>query len=209
LGADNTRVRNLPALVVGLLMAFYWARVLRLAWKQKRRTGQAGNLLPPERLGRVLRVVWFPVIGLWVALPIWAGVSRARIWLLAPLVDVGWWGWVALVVAAGAFVATWVCWRKMGRSWRMGIDPRDRTKLVITGPFAYLRHPIYSLSSLLMICTMAILPSPAMLVVGVIHLGLLQWEARREERYLLSVHGEAYAGYAARTGRFWPRLRRV
>ena len=202
-------MQNWPALIIGLLMAFYWARVLRLAWKQKRRTGRAGNLLPPETLGRVLRLVWFPVIALWIALPLWAARSRRRPEPFMPLVDPGWIAWVALAGAVAAFVATLICWKKMGRSWRMGIDPGDTTRLVTSGPFAYLRHPIYSLSSLLMLCTMAILPSPAMLAVGAVHLALLQWEARREENYLLGVHGDAYAHYAARTGRFWPRLRRA
>ena len=112
-------------------------------------------------------------------------------------------------LAAGglaAFVATLVCWAKMGNAWRMGIDPNDKTQLVCTGPYAYIRHPIYALSSLLMLMTMLILPSPAMLMIGVVHLLLLQWEARREEEHLLASHGEEYRVYRARTGRFLPRF---
>ena len=195
-------------------MAVYWARVLRLAWKQKRRTGQAANLLPPEPLGRVLRLVWFPTVALWIALPLLAGFANSDKRLrragdaFVPLFTVPAISWSALVIAVAAFVATWVCWRRMGRAWRMGIDPNDRTGLVVTGPYAFIRHPIYALSSLLMLCTVAILPTPAMLVVGAIHLALLQWEARREERYLTALHGRSYAEYASRTGRFLPRLRR-
>src|SRR3712207_3743897 len=74
---DNTRVQRVPALIIGLLMAFYWARVLRLAWKEKRRTGRAANLLPPEPLGRALRLVWFPAVGLWIALPLLAGFASS------------------------------------------------------------------------------------------------------------------------------------
>lgn len=202
---ENTRVQNWPALIIGCIMAFYWARVLRLAWKEKRRTGQAANLLPPEPLGRALRIVWFPTIVLWIVLPLLAafGVycSILRPLYVMPLV-----AWVALAIAILAFVATLICWKKMGRSWRMGINPDDKTQLVITGPYAYLRHPIYALSSLLMLCTMVIVPSPAMIVVGCTHLLLLQWEARREEKYLTALHGNTYANYARRTGRFVPRF---
>ena len=200
-----------PALIIGCLMAVYWARVLRLAFKAKRRTGQAANLLPPEPLGRVLRLVWFPTVGLWIALPLLAGFASADKRLInvsaafVPLYRSAAISWSCLAVAIAAFVATWVCWQKMGRSWRMGINPDDKTRLVVTGAYAFLRHPIYALSSLLMLCTMAILPSPVMLVVGVTHLALLQWEARREERYLTALHGDSYADYAARTGRFIPR----
>lgn len=200
-------MHNLPALIIGCIMAFYWARVLRLAWKEKRRTGQAANLLPPEPLGRALRLIWFPTIFLWIALPLLAaGGSLRRTWLLQPLYINPVIAWGALAIAVAAFIATLICWKKMGKSWRMGINPEDKTQLVISGPYAYLRHPIYALSSLLMLCTMVILPSPAMLAVGFLHLFLLQWEARREEKYLIALHGPTYADYAARTGRFVPRF---
>jgi protein-S-isoprenylcysteine O-methyltransferase Ste14 len=203
----TTRVHNPPALIVGCLMAIYWARVLRLAWKEKRRTGQAANLLPPEPLGRALRLVWFPVIFLWILLPLFASFAVfGGLRPFVPLYDQPIVAYGALAVAIAAFVATLICWKKMGRSWRMGINPEDKTQLVISGPYAYLRHPIYALSSLLMLCTMAILPSPAMLVMGVLHIALLQWEARREEQYLTRLHGPSYADYAARTGRFVPRF---
>ena len=44
-----------------------------------------------------------------------------------------------------------------------------------------------------------------MLAAGVIHLVLLQWEASREERYLLGVHGDVYGSYRNSVGRFIPR----
>jgi protein-S-isoprenylcysteine O-methyltransferase Ste14 len=207
---DNTRVERVPALIVGLVMAVYWARVLRLAHKEKRRTGRAANLFPAEPLGRALRLIWFPAVALWIALPLLYGsrASRAldRTAAFAPLYQSAPIAWLAAAAAVAAFVATWICWRKMGRSWRMGIDPDDKTQLIVSGPYARLRHPIYALSSLLMLCTMAILPSPAMLIVGAVHLILLQWEARREELYLSNLHGAMYTDYAERTGRFLPRF---
>jgi protein-S-isoprenylcysteine O-methyltransferase Ste14 len=88
----------------------------------------------------------------------------------------------------------------------MGIDPTERTQLVFTGPYAYVRHPIYALSSLLAITAMIATPSPLMLAVGLLHVLFLQWEARREERYLVGVHGGPYEDYLYRVGRFVPRL---
>jgi protein-S-isoprenylcysteine O-methyltransferase Ste14 len=44
-----------------------------------------------------------------------------------------------------------------------------------------------------------------MLAIAAIHVTLMAIKARNEERHLLSVHGEAYARYVARTGRFVPR----
>jgi protein-S-isoprenylcysteine O-methyltransferase Ste14 len=97
----------------------------------------------------------------------------------------------------------------MGKSWRMGIDPGERTQLVFTGAYAYVRHPIYALSSLLMLASVAAVPAPLMIVVAVIHLCFLQWEARREERYLEQLHGADYASYLQHVGRFFPKAFRA
>jgi protein-S-isoprenylcysteine O-methyltransferase Ste14 len=40
----------------------------------------------------------------------------------------------------------------------------------------------------------------------VIHVALVNAKAQNEERHLLATHGEAYARYVARTGRFLPRF---
>lgn len=89
---------------------------------------------------------------------------------------------------------------------RMGIDPSEKTALIVTGPFARVRHPIYALSSVLMLATVAAQPCLLMIAVAVIHLGLLQLEVRRQEKYLLNLHGHSYSEYCTRVGRFFPKL---
>ena len=51
---------------------------------------------------------------------------------------------------------------------------------------------------------MIALPAPPLLIVGCLHLLLLQWEARREESHLRHVHGDAYDDYCGKVGRFIP-----
>jgi protein-S-isoprenylcysteine O-methyltransferase Ste14 len=114
--------------------------------------------------------------------------------------------WIGVAVALFCLLATRVCWKRMGKSWRMGIDPGEKTVLIFTGPYAYVRHPIYALSSLMMIATVIVLPSPIMISIAVLHLLLLQWEARREERNLSRIHGQQYDQYCSRVGRFIPML---
>ena len=197
-----------PALAVGGVVAAYWWRVVRMAAKMRRRTGRAANLVPAEPVGRAVRLVWQPVVWAWVGVPLYtAFAARPPVGLQ---IAYGWdpLRWAAAGVVASAYGATRVCWRRMGKSWRVGIDPAERTTLVVTGPYAHLLHPIYALSSLMMLATVAAVPSPALAGVGVVHLLLLQWEARREERHLAGVHGPAYDAYRAGVGRFVPRFRR-
>jgi len=189
-----------PGLCIGIIVGFYWARVIKLVFKQRRRAGHSANFLPAELLGRTLRLIWYPLVALWIALPLLAAWG-----LLHPLYDLPLVQWGAVAVAVLALALTMVCWKRMGKSWRMGIDPNEKTQLIISGPYAYVRHPIYALSSLLMIASAIAVPSTAMIAIAVIHCALLQWEARREEKYLLQTHGQAYGNYLAGVGRFIPR----
>ncbi len=95
----------------------------------------------------------------------------------------------------------------MGQQWRMGIDPTQKIRLLVDGPFAKVRHPIYSLSILLMLCSVVVLPCPTMLLLAAIHITLMHIKARNEERFLLDTQGPSYAEYCRKTGRFIPFVR--
>lgn len=203
----------LCVLALGLIVGFYWARVLKLVRKTRKKTGQSAQLFPREALGRLLRVVWYPAVGLWVLHPwLTLGAWAAGFELPAafrPLVATPWLAVPALLAAALALWGTLICWRRMGTSWRMGINPGEKTQLIVSGPYAYVAHPIYGLQQVLALASVAVLPTPAMLVLAAIELVFLQWEARREEKYLVQVHGEVYAGYLRSVGRFFPRSARA
>lgn len=110
-----------------------------------------------------------------------------------------------LVLAIGGIAATFGAQLAMGDSWRVGIDPEERTELVTGGPFRLVRNPIYSamlptvFGLVLMVPSALALAAFATLLVG------LELQVRRvEEPYLREVHGDEYASYAARVGRFVP-----
>ena len=146
-----------PALCAGGIVGAYWARVLRLVVKARRATGRTANLVPPEPLGRLLRIVWYPTVVAWIAIPFYVAFFGAkapaalRRFYYEPFSQ-----WVGAAVAFAALGATLVCWKRMGTSWRMGIDPGEKTRLIVAGPYAYVRHPIYALSSLLMLATVLV-----------------------------------------------------
>ncbi len=200
--------RDGPALVVGLVVAAYWWRVVRMAAKMRRRIGRAANAVPAEPVGRAVRGVWLPVVLAWVAVPLYVAFAARPTVPLRPAYGLAPVRWAAAAGVVVGYVATRACWRRMGKSWRMGIDPGERTALVVTGPYAHVRHPIYALSSGMMVATVVAVPSPPLAVAAAVHLLLLQWEARREEAHLARAHGPAYDSYRAGVGRFVPRFRR-
>lgn len=116
-----------------------------------------------------------------------------------------------LVLALTGFVATLAAQTGMGASWRIGVDPAERTDLITTGPlFGAVRNPIFTAmvaaqsGVLLMVPTWVSALALVALVVAV-HLQV----RCVEEPYLQQVHGAAYAEYASRTGRFVPGVGRL
>jgi protein-S-isoprenylcysteine O-methyltransferase Ste14 len=88
----------------------------------------------------------------------------------------------------------------------MAVVPGEKTELVQTGPYALVRHPIYALSMALMLCSALVIPTLPMIAVAMVHVLFMALKARSEEQSLLDAHGESYADYCRRTGRFFPRL---
>jgi len=194
-----------PALLLGLIVGAYWARVIKMVLKQRRRTGRDANFVPRETLGLVLRFIWYPVVAMWVAHPYLNAVWINPPSPFRPLYDDPRLAWAGVCVAAMSLGFTWICWKRMGKSWRMGIDPNEKTQLIFSGPYAFVRHPIYALSCLLMIASALTIPSMLMLILATLHILFLQWEASREERYLVQTHGQAYTAYRRHVGRMLPR----
>jgi protein-S-isoprenylcysteine O-methyltransferase Ste14 len=94
----------------------------------------------------------------------------------------------------------------MGRNWSMAIIPDQKTELVTSGLFGWVRHPIYSLSILLMMCTAVVVSTVPMVLLAVLHVTLMNLKAQNEERHLTARHGLSYGNYCNQVGRFVPRL---
>jgi protein-S-isoprenylcysteine O-methyltransferase Ste14 len=95
----------------------------------------------------------------------------------------------------------------MGRNWAVVAQTRSDHALVTSGPFAWVRNPIY-----LAIFTMQLAFAVAFghwraLIVGVPLYWLGTWlRVAQEEKLLRAQFGEAYDAYARRVKRFIPGL---
>ena len=114
--------------------------------------------------------------------------------------------WIAALIAVACLALTIECWIRMGKNWRMAVTPDQQTDLVTSGLYGHIRHPIYALSVLLMLCSALVVPTVPMVAIAAVHVLLMVVKARNEERFLLGAKGEAYARYCRMTGRFVPRF---
>lgn len=191
---------SIPVLISALCVTLYWATVVIKLIKLSKKIGKTPNIIPREKLGKKLRLLWGPIILLWI-IQTWIGAfAQNNVTEMSTFIH-----YLGAVIALVATGLTFICWHKMGTSWRIGIDPLEKTQLIVTGPYKFVRHPIYSLSILLALGTFLTLPTLWMLITILIHISLLIFEAVREEQYLQIQHGQYYTNYIKTVGRFIPR----
>jgi protein-S-isoprenylcysteine O-methyltransferase Ste14 len=120
-----------------------------------------------------------------------------------------WLRWVGVGLAAASLALLAWADHSLGPNLSVTLDLQAEHKLVTTGPYRWVRHPIYT-SSLLFTASHVLITSNAF--VGACLLGgvviLCLGRIPREERMMLARFGDAYRAHMARTGRFLPPLLR-
>jgi len=107
-----------------------------------------------------------------------------------------------LVFAYLGLLWTVVAQHQMGQDWRIGIDVKHETSLVTRGLYTTSRHPIYLGVIVISIGLFFAVPNVVSLVCAVLTTVVLSIEARLEEEFLLSRHGDTYREYLAHTRRW-------
>jgi protein-S-isoprenylcysteine O-methyltransferase Ste14 len=207
-------MRDWPAIFLTATIWAYWVGVGVMIARVHRATHRLGGLVPEQRLERSMWLIWVPLVAAWLTLP-YLALVRSHAPLAVPLFarEIPAYStlrWIATLVAVICLLLTSLCWSRMGTRWRMDVSVEGKEELITDGPFRHVRHPIYALSMLLMACSVIVVPTVPMLIVGAMHFVLMQLKARNEERHLITVHGDIYRRYLARTGRFvpsWPASR--
>jgi protein-S-isoprenylcysteine O-methyltransferase Ste14 len=103
----------------------------------------------------------------------------------------------ALCSVVGIGIAIWAR-TYLGRNWGMPMTLRADPELVTSGPYARVRHPIYT-GVLLAILGSALASSPVWLVTFVVVAVYFFMSAKREEKDMLARFPDTYPAYKART----------
>jgi protein-S-isoprenylcysteine O-methyltransferase Ste14 len=197
-------------LALGLYAAYMALAFGLRTWVQLRRTGESGFKGISGRLGSlewIAGVLFVVALAVGVAAPV-LDVTDA----LEPLDALDSAGVRATGVAifVVGLVGTLYAQIAMGESWRIGVDERERTALVTSGPFAVVRNPIFAAMLPTSLGLALLVPNVAALAgLGALWLALQIQVRLVEEPYLLRAHGDSYRQYAARVGRFVPGLGRL
>lgn len=194
-------------IVVSASCLIYWGGVWIQARRIRKQIGRSPNLKPRGLKEKTLWLGWFVVIAVWVGQSFLVGgeTSKPSLSLLPGLLlSVGLILGVALVVLG--YACTLWCYAAMGNTWRIGINAKEKNTLVRRGPYRHVRHPIYLFQIVMLAGAALLLPTPASFFILALHCVCVLIKAADEEKYLTTVHGDAYRDYVSVTGRLFPQF---
>lgn len=116
-------------------------------------------------------------------------------------------------VALGTILFTGAMWvfrrthKALGRNWSITLEIREKHELISRGPYALVRHPMYTSFLLMGLGQAFLLPNWVAGLAGLLGTGILFFlRVDKEERMMLDIFGAEYQAYMDRTKRIIPYL---
>lgn len=173
----------------------YWA----ITWLRVKRTKTAEPLV--DRLATLGPIVLAFLLLFSGSLRVWPLRLRflpAEEWIA--------WSGVALT-SVGVVVAIWARYY-IGQYWSARVTLKEEHRLIRSGPYGFVRHPIYTGMLLAAMGTALVIGEWRGVLAVVVIWAAHSRKALREERLMTAEFGDEYAAYRQGTGFLLPRFRR-
>lgn len=146
-------------------------------------------------------------------------IAGLILWLspLVYLLDPVWMSWSKiglpewarwLGVGIGSICVLLIYW--LFSSIRSGITPTSATRknhvLVTSGPYRWVRHPLYTVGASLFIAFGMMADNWFIIALGILTFTLMAVRTPKEEANLIEKFGDEYREYMQHTGRFFPKV---
>lgn len=143
---------------------------------------------------------WFIAILLYLIGPDW------MIWAQLPIPD--WIRWTGVGLAVASLPLLLWAHHTLGKQWSKLLELKGEHKLVTSGPYSRVRHPIYTHWLMINAALIMVSANLPLLIFYPFSIILIYKRIGNEERMLLRQFGDEYRAYMRRTGRLLPRFRR-
>jgi len=175
------------------LFCAYWA----ISWLRVKRTKER-----EKSLDRLITVV-VVVVAYNLLFANWPRIEMLRLRFVP---DERWISWFGVALTwIGVAIAIWARYC-LGVFWSARVTLKEGHRLIETGPYAYVRHPIYTGMLLGCIGTTLVIGEWRGVLAVVLLLAAHSRKALREERLLTREFGDEYIAYRRRTGFMFPRV---
>jgi len=181
----------------------------------------------------LLAIIWLLFLASWVGASFWSGRTRKHVavtrtsryhllivlggilftpWISHALGEPALWtprgaAFVVLtVITLAGITFSWWARIHLGRFWSNAITHKEGHKVIDTGPYGLVRHPIYTGQIIGLLAT-AIAVGTVTAILGAIMIGLgMSWKAKMEESFLSQELGPDYSAYCRRVPMIIPFL---
>lgn len=145
-----------------------------------------------------------------IALPLFLGIltyiTNPRWMAWAEFSVPHWARWIGVFVGLLTVPAAYWVFTSLGRNVSETVLTKDRHELVTTGPYRWIRHPLYTTGITLLLAIGLMAADWFILAFGLIALAAVRLVViPLEERELVVKFGDEYRAYMQRTGRLLPR----
>lgn len=188
----------------GFFALFSLLTAMRLYYRTK-----AGLLrhLPPLRaegnLVLAARVLFGAPL---IAATVWYGVDHQGASWMAVRLPLGM-RVTGLVLGLAALTTLWAVHRALGDNFTTSVMPKAHHTLVQTGPYRWVRHPMYSSYLVLFLAAFLVSENVVIGVAGTaIILSLMTLRLHKEEALLIERFGDRYRHYMQTTRKFFPSV---
>lgn len=148
----------------------------------------------------------------WVAYVVWRILAPPQLawdrWALDDLASEIL-GWIGIACLVAGFALFWYSHRTIGRFWSLRIRVKQAHRLVTSGPYDYVRHPLYTAFFIGYLGTLLALQSWLLALWFPVFFGSYVLFAVEEEAVMERGFGDEYRVYRRQTGMFFPRWPRI
>ena len=143
---------------------------------------------------------YFVCMFFYILLPQWIIWAHLNLHIL-----VRWSGVVLSAIGIGLLI--WIH-HTLGKQYSPKLAIQKEHKLISSGPYNRVRHPMYTVFILFSIAVALIASNLLLLIFAILIAVPFHWISKKEERLLIDQFGEEYLNYMKQTGRFFPPIRR-
>ena len=142
------------------------------------------------------------------------GAAGLALYIISP----PWWTWTSillgewiqwlgiLIALVPVFFLIWVH-RHLDKQWSIALELQEDHKLITTGPYRFVRHPMYLGIFTYTIGLMMISSDVLVILFFTFTIWVNYRRIPREEQMLIQEFGDEYIEYMKRSGRLLPQLR--
>jgi len=139
---------------------------------------------------------------------VFQGMAKIIVWIVPARYVPNWRMAVGMLLSILGILTVQAALRHLDKQWRLDAALNADHQLIRTGPYAVVRHPIYTAMFAMVMGTGFMLARwPAVIAAAILHIVGTEIRIRSEERLLRSRFGEEFDAWASRVWAYVPFIR--